>query len=383
MTLRDDRPGPASRNEQVSLLGLFNLLLRERRLILGTVALATVVALVIALASKPKWETESRFLPTGQQVQMPTGLGALAFRMGVGGGEAQASFYADLLTSRELLWEAATTRYRFATDRILADTLDGTLLELYEIEHTGHRPNPDVIDRLSRDISTGILRQSQIVILTVRAPWSELAIQLNNRLLELMSEFDQEKRQSEARAERIFAEERMDQAREELRAAEESLERFLEENRRYELSPQLRFEAARLERELDFRQQIHMTLARSAEEARLDEVRNTPVITLIHGPEYALDTAGFSRKMVVLTGFLLGLTFGILLAVLRQYIRERRRYQGEEYEEFEMLRRELVSDFAPRRLLVRVRDARPSVAGIEPSARSGEEGRDGGEARDR
>jgi|GEM_PF-510522 len=381
MTVRDDRTTRVSRNEQVSLLGLFNLLLRERRLILATVTLATLIALVMALASKREWEAESRFLPTGQQAQVPAGLGGLAFRMGVGAGEGQAPFYADLLTTRELLWEAATTRYRFTTDQSPADTLEGTLLELYEIEQTDERPIQRVMDRLSRDISTGIMRQSQIVVLTTRAPWSELAVQLNHRLLELMTEFDQEKRQSEARAERIFAEDRMQQARSELVAAENALEHFLNENRRYELSPQLSFEAARLQREVDFRQQIHVALARSAEEARIDEVRNTPVITMIHGPEHAIDTAGFSRKVIVITGFLLGLVLGILLAVLRQYIREQSRYQGEDYVEFETLRRELVSDLAPGRLLVRVREARPSVAGTEPSGHSGEGERGGGEVR--
>jgi len=98
-------------------------------------------------------------------------------------------------------------------------------------------------------------------------------------------------RQSQAAAERGFTEERMAEAQEELRAAENELQRFLQNNRQFQNSPELVFQHDRLQRRVAMRQQVYTSLVQSYEQARIDEVPNTPVITVV---EYAEELREFS-----------------------------------------------------------------------------------------
>ena len=99
---------------------------------------------------------------------------------------------------------------------------------------------------------------------------------MNRRLLELVTEFNQERRQSQAAAERRFVEARREEAKGELEEAERNLQRFLEQNRSYESSPQLVFEAQRLQRSVDINQQLYTSLAQSYEQARIAETVTHP-----------------------------------------------------------------------------------------------------------
>src|SRR5205807_248265 len=87
-----------------------------------------------------------------------------------------------------------------------------------------------------------------------------------------------------ARARRTFAEQQADDARHNLEAAEDSLKTFYVRNRRIQDSPQLQFEETRLRRRVDVRQEVFLTLTREYEQARIDEVRDTPVLAVVDPP---------------------------------------------------------------------------------------------------
>src|SRR5690606_31231281 len=106
-------------------------------------------------------------------------------------------------------------------------------------------------------------------------PWPELSELLNRELLNLVGEYNMQRRQSNAAAERSFVEARLEESRHELVGAESDLKSFMEQNRRFDEAPQLRLEAARLQRRVDLRQQVYASLAQAYEQARIEEVRNT------------------------------------------------------------------------------------------------------------
>ena len=171
---------------------------------------------------------------------------------------------------------------------------------------------------------------------------SELAEQVNRRLLDLVNAFNMEKRRTSASAERQFVEETMQNAQRELEAAERSLERFRMANARFENSPHLMTQDARLQRAVMMRQEVYLTLVQAYEQARIDEVRNTPVITIVDNPE------GSSRKTSsgLLQAGLIGAFWGLFLAMILAGVREALAYQRREHpEEFD----QLMVDFLRRR----------------------------------
>src|SRR2546428_650042 len=110
-----------------------------------------------------------------------------------------------------------------------------------------------------------------------RSALSGLASELG---LALVNTFNLERRQSRAAQEKRFVETRRTEARDELQVAEDRLKSFLERNRDYRNSPQLVFDQERLAREVALRQQLLTSLSQAYEQARIDEVRDTPVITV-------------------------------------------------------------------------------------------------------
>jgi uncharacterized protein involved in exopolysaccharide biosynthesis len=193
------------------------------------------------------------------------------------------------------------------------------------------------VKRLSSVVDVSVGKESGIVSVAVRDRSAKLSALIARRLVDLVNRFNSMTRQSRASAERRFTEARLATARAELRTSEESMELFLEENRDFSNAPQLTFRRDRLQRDLGVRQQIVAALAQSYEQARIDEVRNTPVITIVQLPEVPVrpDSRGVIFKSLL--GALLGLMFGVAGTYLREVFARGRVQEPERFEEASQL----------------------------------------------
>ena len=99
-----------------------------------------------------------------------------------------------------------------------------------------------------------------------------------------------------------------------LRESEDKLQTFLQRNRDYRNSPQLSFEQERLAREIAMRQQVFTSVVQAFEQARTEEVRDTPVLNIIDAPEVPSMPNGRGVVRLSILAALTGLLVGILLA---------------------------------------------------------------------
>src|SRR5690606_9280112 len=157
-----------------------------------------------------------------------------------------------------------------------------------------------------------------------------------------------------ARAEREFVGARLQEAERELREAEAELEAFLRQNRRYDQSAQLQFEYGRLQRQVELRQQVYVTLAQAFEQVRIEEVRNTPVISVLESPEGSARRRG-GRIAKVMMALAVGVMAGLLAALVRDFARRERTRNPADYAEFDSLRRTVIADVVRGRFLSRLR----------------------------
>jgi uncharacterized protein involved in exopolysaccharide biosynthesis len=202
--------------------------------------------------------------------------------------------------------------------------------------------------RLRGKTAIGTDRQANLVMVRVNAKWPELAEQISQRYVELVNEFNQEKRRSRAAAERQFTEARLDELRRELEAGEAEQRRFLERNRVYQDDPALANEFLRLSRQVAQVQQSYQSLATAYEQAKVEEVRNTPVITVI---QHAAGTAQPSVRLRfgALLGFFLGGIIALTWVVVKEYAARERAVAPEAYQELEALRHRAVQRLIPGR----------------------------------
>lgn len=338
--------------EQMSFAAILAVLLRHRRVMVGLPALGAVLWLVVLLVLPKDYTSHTAFTPSSTSPQLSQ-LTGLAAQFGVNvplGGETNesSSFYASLLKSRALLGAAVETSYTFPTSADSdADTLSGELVEIWGEEGRNRGVQVDkAVEKLQGRLSIGTDASTGLVTLDVTTHWSALSRDVAQRIVALVNDFNLQSRQSQATAERRFLERRISQARADLRAIEDSTQIFLEHNRSYQDSPELQFKYDRYQRRIGLQQQVVMTLAQSLEKAKVDEVRNTPVITIV---EPALRPARPDKShafLKMILGAVLGGIVAFLWAFTSEWARRASREATEDFLELERLWRDTRRDLA-------------------------------------
>jgi len=344
---------------KVSFLSLANTTLRARRWILVGMLVGVLIGVFYVLYAREYVATAAFAPETGRSEA--SRLAGIAAQFGVDilpGGESEApEFYVAVLRSQDLLQELLRSRF---APREGGET--APLIELLGVsggnEHERFRNGVEV---LRSRITTGVDQRAGVISVNVRAPWPHLAEDLAKALLEMVNRFNLEKRRSRAAAEREFIEDRIESARKELAQVEAELESFLEANRSVGESPRLVFERERLQRRVDLRQQVYLSLAQSFEQARIEEVRNTPLVTVLDSPSGTAEPTG-SIPIAVIVGALLGASLAAGLAFGRDYFRVVEREDREEYAEFQRLLGEI------RRPLARRASGEPGASNVGRNA---------------
>lgn len=301
----------------LTVLGLAAVALRRRRLIF--VVWGTVVLAAIAVASfrRPEYSVRFSFVPQSAPDPSRAGLASLAGQFGVSLGAAAAGgqpsqFYADLLTAREVL-------VPIVTPPIAVEGVETTVAEVLRLRV---RDDARRTERLLRAMRTKVLstsvatRTTGVVSVQVRTPHPDASLAIAERVVQQLNDFNLRTRRSQAAEERRFVAAQLAEARDSLRLAEDSLERFVRTNRDLASAPRLELEYERRQREVALRQQAVGSLTQALQEARIREVRDTPVLTVIDRPVRPVDPDPRGR-LVLLAGALAGgLLAGLVVAFL-------------------------------------------------------------------
>lgn len=324
--------GSDVRDPDVSMLKVGTVILRWRRPILLLGFLGGLLGGTAGLLSPRLYTSRVVFLP--QDSEGSSDLALAASQFGIRVPTAQSGWgpavYVELLQSPALLEPIARDTFVVAEEGARSIPLKDLLVD----EAPSAQMQMDQAVRALRSIvDPREVRELGAVELTVTTEWPSISLALTERLVLGINEFNLETRQSQAAAERRFVEARAADAEVALRAVEERLERFLEGNRSIG-SPQLSFERDRLQREVNLRQQIYTSLVQSREEAKIREVRNIPVITMIETPRLPVmrEPRGTVKKGIV--GGFAGVMLGLLIAFFGHGLRLAREENSRESEEF-------------------------------------------------
>ena len=348
-------------DDEISLLEVVILVLRRRRLILVSTFAGALLGIVVGLLSPLEYTATASFLPHGGDQGGLSGVSGLAQQFGFAiprstDAERSPEFYRDLLQSREILTGVVNSGVEVVTATGVTKV---DLGEHFEIEgETPQERNARTRRHLAENvISVSVGLETGVLTVSLQTDKPELSAAIGRRLLDLISTFDVETRRSQASAERGFAEERLGQLRGEMAIAEDSLKAFLVENRQFSNSPQLTFEHDRLQRQVVMRQELVTAMAQAYEQARIDEVRNLPVITVIDQPEPPALPDSRSVVLKLLVGLTLGMMLGFGLAFTREFSERAKNEESEAYGDFQQVLKDLKRDLFGLR-----RSSRPSAS---------------------
>jgi uncharacterized protein involved in exopolysaccharide biosynthesis len=363
---RPDYPAGFAPDNEISLVAIANTILRNWRIV---AVLPVVLALLVGLWTLSRdrtYSTAASFIPQGTEGRGVSGASALAEQFGVSlrpdrPGESP-QFYADVLRSVTILRKVVESEYE--VPGVDGSIRTATLIQLYRVDDAGPVPTwRKAVERLRDRLSTSVSRETGVVRLTIAAAHPALSEQIAQRLLELLNDFNLDARQSRAQQEGVFISGRVAEAQEELLAAEGALEEFLRHNRQFRNSPELVFDHDRLQREVTMRQEVYTSLLRSQEQARIDAVRDTPLLTIIDSPIGAAQLQGRGTVQRAMLAFMLGLMIAVLVAFVGEFVRRTGDTANPHYSEFHGLAKQAWEDMRRPDRWLRRSQKEPVAAG--------------------
>jgi uncharacterized protein involved in exopolysaccharide biosynthesis len=280
-----------------------------------------LLTVAILLLLPREYVSYSSFVPQTRRTS-PSGLSGVAAQLGI---SVQADpgqspqFYADLVKSRDLLLAVTSSRYEWLDGM---HQRSGSLIDFWSVGgRTPASRQERALAKLQRSIASSVVAKTGVVTISARSRDPSISQQITSRILALINEFNTVTRQSQAAAERRFTERRLNEVASDLRTSENRLQGFLEQNREFGGSEGLKFERERLSRDVSMRQQVYASLAEAFEQAKIEEVRDMPVTTIIDKPTLPLRPAplGLGEKS------LFALIFGGLAGLLAAWLNERRK----------------------------------------------------------
>ena len=313
----DPTPRAAPAESDISLFELLTPLVRRWKLVAATALVCAFLAAIFLLLQRRSYTATTSFTPenssnTGLMSNL-VGLAGLAGQLGLGSsGSSSVSpeFFVRLVHSEEVLRPTLLTEFR--TDSASAAR---PLLAILEVPgRTREEQLQTGVQILRKRTEATTDKATGIVTLKVTLQSPRLAADVANHLVELINKFNLESRQSQSREQRRFSGERLAVAEQELRAAEQAQLAFLQRNRQYMDSPLLTFEYSRLNRQVQLRQEVYQTLTKAHEEARIAEVRDTPVLTVIDSALAPVRPSGPHRILGTLVALIFGGVLGVSLA---------------------------------------------------------------------
>lgn len=317
----EERPG------SVSLVGAIAAILRFRRQVLGSGVLGALLTGVVVLLLPRTYTASASFTPQASKSVLG-GLGGVAAQFGLAlplsDGNQSPAFYADLLHSRTVLEPLVGQPIAFTWK---GEAHAGTFVTYARIRDADSaRAREKAMEALEKVMRVTVSTRTNIVRIETTSRYPELSLRLTESALDLLNNFNVDTRRSQARAQRQFLERRLTEVSQELEAAEEAARDFAKRNRAsLATSPELSLQQERLARAVSQREEVYSGLVQALEQAKLDEIRDTPLLTITEAPELPARPDRRGLVLATVIAFIMGCFIGTVAAIVRYALERQRR----------------------------------------------------------
>jgi uncharacterized protein involved in exopolysaccharide biosynthesis len=182
------------------------------------------------------------------------------------------------------------------------------------------------------DISTD--RTTGVVTVKITTDDPQLTAAIGTRLFQLLDDFNQRRRQTQASAERDFSDQRLADAQNDLLKAEAALADFELRNRSIAESPRLELDRSNLQRRITIAQQLYLSLAQQFDQARIEAMRNTPLLTVIDSPADLVEPVPRQTVLKAIFAGFVALFLVIVWGLMSEQIARSRVAGSPAYEEY-------------------------------------------------
>ena len=332
--------------DTVSLVDLLLIIGRNMKIIIITPIVFCIIAILYGLfVAQPVYESTAKIMSSSSSAGISQASG-LAAQFGINLPTASSETvwaYSEIIKSRTLA--RAMLKRKFDTEKY------GSQKPLFQVlTYGGSDPEygKDTLELLAIDnfikmIGLSEDKTSGIYTITLSASEPKFVKNLATALIEELDAHQRDYNKARTSETRRFIESRISDTRIELEMAEEDLKNFNNRNRRIENSPALQLERQRLAREVSVLTGVFTTLKQQFETAKIEEVKESDYVVVLDPPEIPLTRSKPKRIQMVVIAGILGIFFGILIGLLKEYFKNS---QKEDPEKINQLKSLIMTDIS-------------------------------------
>ena len=330
------------KNKEIDLSKISNSIKVNKMNILYSTLIGFIVSILYIVIATPYYQSYISINPIGDNINSGRsvgGLQSLASDYGVNLNVAdfindKPSFYIpDIVNSRIL--KKAVISNKWKTNNGEVDLIDywqindttkfsigkliGSFLGGNENKNLELRFMDAAIDKLSEQLLVQE-EESGLIVISVLMEESQLAADISNFIANYIKEYVSDIMLSYSSTHRAFIEERLKYSKNELSQSEEELKEFSEKNPFAVDTPELQLQRGRLLRNMEVNQQVYITLRQQYEMARINELKEIPVINILDNAEPASDEAKPQKLLTIFIVTLLSLILSSSYVIIKDEI---------------------------------------------------------------
>ena len=340
----------AFEEDTISLMDIVLVLARHlKMIIIAPCIFCTLTIYYVLFMAKPTYISTAKFMSSGSR-DSKSQMTGLASQFGFSLPSTYSSpewSYEEVINSRTMARNLL--KYRFDTEQF------GHQKELLQILTYGDVEPAIVSDTL---IIEGIKAvQGMIAIsnvgniyeLEISAFEPRLSAELANAVMEALDKHQRDYNEKANTKIRQFIEARLTSTIIELETAEENLKEFREKNRSILGAPSLQLQEERLRRDVSVFIGVFTSLKQQLEAAKIEEVKESDYVIILDEPEIPLYPSRPQKRLNVILAGLVGIGLGIVLAFIKEFVRNRDEEEREKLSEVKRYFFKNISDFLPQR----------------------------------
>ena len=333
------------KNNDLDIYRIVKTLKNGRKTIVQSMLLSFLISFFYIFISTPYYESYITINPIGDNMNSLSssvgGLQGLASEYGVNLNvgdflNEKPSFYIpDIVNSRTLKKAVINNKWKTIEHESI------NLIKYWEIDDTtkfgigkiiesikGRDPYIDLdskfmdnaIEKLSEQIFV-VEEESGLIKISVLMEEPKLSSDISNYIANYITQYVSDVMLSYSSTHREFIEERLKYSKDELASSEEELKEFSEKNPFAVDTPELQLQRGRLMRNMEVNQQVYITLRQQYEMARINELKETPVINILDFGEPPSEKSKPRSIFILIMSLLIGSSLAAIFLIFRNELK--------------------------------------------------------------
>jgi len=314
--MNDSEKNDIFADDEVALIDYIKIIVSRRWLIIGFTFFCVLFTQVFTtINNKERLFRAKTVLLTNEQIDyLQTGIEG-----GIVNNTAVEQTYKTICNSNQFLRKLIARNYEFTKN---GEQFKGDLFSYFEAND-----EYDALVLLRNSIDMKFLQGGLLEISTTMAD-AELSASIANEIVNQLIIYNQEQRNSNAKLNLQFIENRLEEVSKELANARDNLVDFLGKNKQLSITnpaqnnpyPVLTVEKEKLEQEVILKSNLYNTLSNQFELAKIEAQKEIPVITVIEYAEPPVSPLPVNTKRNALVALFTGLFVSVTLAFFLNYL---------------------------------------------------------------